>query len=275
MSLKRAAIAGAKWTAISSSASALIQFGQLAILARLLQPSDFGLMAMVVLMLNFAEQYLDAGVSNAIIHRQEPSREQLSSLYWVNIIVGWLMFGAMVVSAPLAAALFHEPRLNSLVPLAALIFLIGPLGSQFQILLQKELRFRTRSIIEMTRIIVAGVISIGAAFAGYGVLSLVFGLLSGVTISTVLLVGIGWRQWRPGLRLRRADLEGFLSFGFYQLGERTLNYFASRTDQILIGAFLGAHVLGYYSLAWNLIVMPVKRINPVLTSVAFPLFATI
>jgi len=275
MSLKRAAVAGAKWTAISSVASALIQFGQVAILARLLQPSDFGLMAMALLMLNFGEQYVDAGVSNAIIHRQDPSREQLSSLYWTNIFVGWLTFGVMVVSTPLVAVLFHEPRLYSLVPLAALTFLIGPFGTQFQILLQKELHFRTRAIIEMTKVAVAAVVSISAAFAGHGVFSIVFGQLGGVGISTVLLVAIGWQQWRPMLWFRRNDLEGFLGFGLYQMGVRTLGFLASRTDQALIGALLGADALGYYSFAWNFIIQPVNRINPILTQVAFPLFAKI
>jgi lipopolysaccharide exporter len=275
MSLKRSAVAGVQWTAISSVVTALVQFGQIAILARLLHPSDFGLMAMVIIVLNFSEQYVDAGISNAMIHRQDSFSDRLSSFYWMNVLIGCFTFVIIVLATPLVAALFHQPRLASLVPLAAVTFLIGPFGSQFQILLQKELDFKTGAIISMTKASVAAGVAISAAYVGYGVLSLIFGQLAGVLVATGLLVVRGWQQWPPMLRFRCADLDGFLGFGLYQMGERTLNFLTSRSDQILIGALLGSQALGYYSLAWNLIILPVNRINPVLTQVAFPLFAKV
>src|SRR5712691_7787785 len=74
-------------------------------------------------------------------------------------------------------------------------------------------------------------------------------------------------------RLRRADVDGLLAFGLYQMGERVLNFANSRLDQVLIGIFIGPHALGLYSLAWNLVLQPVTRLNPVLTRVAFPVFS--
>jgi lipopolysaccharide exporter len=286
MSLKRSAVTGVKWTAISSFASTGIQLAQAAVLARLLEPSDFGLMAMVALVLNLAEQYVDVGISNAIIHRQESFSDELSSFYWLNISIGCATFVVIVLATPLVSIFFQEPRLNTLIPIAALVFLIAPFGSQFQILLQKELDFRTGAIIALTKTAVgatvaisaAGVsagVAISAAYVGYGVLSLIFGQVASVSVATALYIFRGRRLWSPTFRFRRADLSGFLGFGFYQMGERTLNFVASRADQILIGALLGSQTLGYYSFAWNLIVLPVTRINPILTQVAFPLFAKV
>ncbi len=273
MSLKRAALSGVKWTLTSTGLSTVIQFVQVAVLARLLEPADFGLMAMVWILLNFSLLFMDMGIGQAIIQKQDISREQLSSLYWANIIIGFIVFGFTVSATPLVVALYSEPRLYTLTPAAALLLGIVPFGAQFQLLLQKELRFKTLAVIEIIGAVVAATVAISAAFAGQGVFSLVFGQLSGGAISTLLLVITGWGRWRPTLHFRRADLKGLIGFGFYQLGERVLNLLFSRTDQLLIGALLGPLALGYYSLAWNLVILPSSKINPVLTRVAFPLFA--
>jgi O-antigen/teichoic acid export membrane protein len=87
------------------------------------------------------------------------------------------------------------------------------------------------------------------------------------------LVAIGWRRWKPGLHFARSDLKGYLGFGLYQLGERTIYYWAANIDYLLIGRYLGAEPLGVYTIAYNLVVLPVARLNPVLTKVAFPVFS--
>jgi len=271
--LRSAAAAGAKWTAISALAGAAIQFAQLAILARFLSPSDFGLVAIIMVILGFAQTYLDMGIGNAIIQRQETSREQLSSLYWLNIFVGWITFGIVVALTPAIASLYREPHLLTILPLAALLFLLGPPGAQFSLLLQKSLRFRMLAFVEIASMLGGALIAIGAAIVGFGALALVFGQLFNAAISSLILLIVGWRNWKPMFRFQRDDIKGYLSFGLYQMGERTLNFLSSRADQLFIGIVLGPASLGYYSLAWNLTIQPVSRINPILTRVAFPLFA--
>jgi hypothetical protein len=103
--------------------------------------------------------------------------------------------------------------------------------------------------------------------------ALVLAQLAGSIVSTAILTMIGLRHWRPMFHFRRADLKGYMGFGLYQMGERTLNFLYSRTDQLLIGMFVGPIALGYYSFSWNLIIQPMNRVNPTLTKVAFPLFA--
>lgn len=275
MSLIRQAASGATWTGASTAANIILQFIQLTVLARLLSPRDFGLMAMLVVVTGFAQTFAGMSISQAIICRHDTTRGQLSTLYWLNILVGVCVFLGLVAASPLIAAMYGEPRLQGLIVLAALAFLIIPFGQQFEVLLQKELRFRPLCMIETASALLGVSVAIGAAVAGFDVLALIFGQLASNTTKASALAVLGWRDWRPGLRFRRADLPGYLGFGLYQMGTNSINFFNSRVDQLLLGILLGAQALGFYSLAWNLTIQPVTRINPILTRVAFPVFAKV
>jgi lipopolysaccharide exporter len=275
MTLKQQAISGVKWSGISMGVVTALQFVTLAFLARLLSPTDFGLMGMIMVVIGFAQAFADMGISNAIIYRQNATRDQLSSLYWLNILAGVIVFCVVCASTPLVVGFYREPRLSNLLYLTALIFLITPLGQQFQIFLQKELKFDGLAKIEVATAVVNATVAIGSAFAGFGVYSLIFGQLAATTAKVALLCGVGWRQWHPSLHFANRDLKGYVSFGLYQMGERSINYLNSNLDYLLIGSMLGASALGYYTLAYNLIIKPSTMINPVITKVAFPVFSRI
>lgn len=238
-------------------------------------PEDFGLMAMVAVVIGFAAAYADMGISAAIIHRQDATREQLSSLYWLNLLAGLLVYLVVLAMTPAIVALYGEPRISGLMPWITLTFLINPLGTQFQLLLQKSLCFRRLALIEISAALVGASVAVVTARFGQGVFALIWGTLSSNMTSTLLLLSVGLREWRPQWHFRYADLTGYLSFGCYQMGERSINYLNSALDQLLVGSLLGAQALGYYKLAWSLAVQPIGRINPILTRVAFPLFARI
>jgi len=273
--LKRLAATGAKWTGLSAVISAIVQFLQVLILARYLKPEDFGLMAMATVVLGLVQAYGDLGITAAIVQRQDIGRRQLSSLYWLNIFSGIILFLLVWASSPLIASFFHEPRLRKITEVVSLNLLIVPFGLQFQTLLQKNLHFDVLARQEITTSVFGLIISSLFAVWGYGVWALVFGQLSASITKACLLVHKGRGEWLPMLCFKFQDLKGYLSFGLYQMGERTINYFNTRFDQLLIGALLGPVVLGYYSFAFNLVVQPISRINPVITTVAFPLFAKI
>ena len=275
MTLRSQAVSGAKWTTASTVATTSLYFLRLAILARLLSPQDFGLMAMIMVVIGFAQAYADMGISNAIIYRQDATRGQLSSLYWLNIMAGAAVFFIVLAVNPLIVAFYKEPRLASLLPWAALVYLISPIGQQFQILLQKNLLFRPLAIIETASAFCGFVTAVGFALAGAGVFSLIIGQLADTGTRALSLAGIGLGKWRPRMRFKRSDLQGYLGFGLYQMGERSINYLNSNLDKLLIGSLLGAQELGYYSLAWNLAIQPVAKINPIITKVSFPIFAKV
>lgn len=258
---------------MSSVVVTVVGIVQLAVLTRLLDRADFGLMAMVTTVVGFAQVFADMGVSNAIIYRQDATRRQLSSLYWTNLIAGAVLYGVIVAVSPVVSHFFRQPELRSLLVWAGLVFLITPWGQQFQVLLQKDLVFRTLAFVEVGSAATGMAVAIGAAVAGAGVYALVWGVLAQALARATSLAVQGWRTWRPHLHLAWGDLRGFIGFGLYQMGERAIYYWAANIDYLLIGRFLGPEQLGIYSIAYGLVVLPLSKINPILTRVAFPVFA--
>jgi len=275
MSLRKKAISGVKWTSLSTVTNTGLHILQLAILTRFLEPSDFGLMAIVLVVVGLSQAFMDMGVSNAIIHYQDVSQEQLSSLYWLNVFAGTLLFVLVAILAPLVAAFYQEPSLVSLILWVAAIFLIQPFGEQYRVLLQKELRFDVISKYEVVAKFISFVLAVVLAYYGAGVYSLVFAYVCNVLVFTVLYVKIGRKIHRPAFRLKRSDLRGFLQFGLFQMGQRSVNFFSGHVDKLILGKVLGMEMLGYYSLAWQITVMPLMRINPIVTRVAFPIFSKV
>lgn len=275
MSLRRAAVSGTKWTAASSLATTGIQFVQIGVLAHLLSPEDFGLMAMIMVVLGFAQAYADMGIGNAIIYRQQSTQDELSSLYWLNLAFGLLIYLIIFASTPAIVAFFAEPRLAQPLAWSAALFLVIPVGQQFFVLLQRDTRFRPIALLEIGGATVGLAVAITAAWFGQGVYALVWGQLANAATKAMILLAIGWVDYRPSLHFRPGDLHGYVGFGLFQMGERSVNFLNSRLDQMLIGSLLGAQALGYYNLAWNLVIQPVTKINPIVTRVAFPLFARV
>ncbi|MBX2997175.1 MAG: MOP flippase family protein, partial [Caldilineaceae bacterium] len=243
-------------------------------LARLLTPADFGLMSMAVVVTGFAQAFADFGLSNAIIYKQDASQEQLSTLYWLNLLVGILIFAIIWLVTPLVVAYYQESRLVSVLQWSAATFLIIPIGQQFDSLLRRELRFRTQAIIQIVAQGVYLVASVSLAWLGYGVMSLVWGLLARAGITAALQLAVAIRShWLPKAIFRLRNLGEFVRFGFFQMGEQSFAYITNNVDYLIIGRFLGAEPLGYYTLAYNLMRLPLSFLNPIVTSVAFPSFA--
>lgn len=272
-SLRGSAVRGVKWTSLAMVAVTILGLAQLAILTRLLSTSDFGLMSMIATVVGFAQVYADMGFSNAIIYRQDADSDQLSSLYWANIIVSVALGAVLVAVAPLVAAFFHEPSLVQPLRLVCLTFVITPLGQQFEVLLQRELEFGLLARRDIAAAAAGLIVAVATAAAGQGVYALVWGQLAQASVRAVTTAALGWRRWRPRLHLRWHDLHGFISFGLYQVGERSIYYWAANVDYLLIGRYLGPSQLGVYTIAYNLVVLPLAKLNPVLTKVAFPVFA--
>lgn len=262
-----------RWTAVTTVATVVLGVLQVAVLARLLDPADFGLMTMVTTIVGFAYIWADLGLSNAVVYRQDATRDQLSTMYWANLGAGVIVFLVAIALTPLVSAFYNEPRVRGPYLWACLGFLIIPFGQQFQMLLQKEMRFRRMGAIEVLAGLVGLFVSVGTALHGSGVYALVWGQLAAFSSRSALLVVTGWRLWRPGLHVAWADLRGIIGFGLYQMGERSIYYVTANADYLLIGRYLGADDLGIYTIAYTLVVQPLLRMRTVLTRVAFPVFA--
>jgi O-antigen/teichoic acid export membrane protein len=275
-SLGRQAANGVKWNGVATATKIIVQFLSMAVLARLLAPGDFGLMSMALVVTGIVQAFSDLGLSNVIIHRQDASREQLSSIYWLNLGFGLALFILLWLAAPLAADFFRKQALPPLLRWTATAFLITPLGHQWQALLRRDMEFKVVARIEIAETLAYAATTIGLAMAGHGVMSLVWGALARTALRTLLLAAAAARRgWLPAFHFRPSDLKGFAGFGLFQMGERALNYLATNVDYLIIGRLLGAAALGYYTLAYNLMRMPLTYINPTIVSVAFPAFARV
>lgn len=274
MSLKKNALKGGQWTSIVMMISTLLQILKISVLARYLSPDDFGLMAIVMVLVGFSQAFADMGISNVIIHRQKITHVQLSSLYWLNIMSGVVLALVLVALSPLISLYYGEPDLLLLTVIVSSVFVITAVGQQFRILCQKELQFVTIAVITITSEITGTGIAIWLAWSGIGVWSLVISMLvtAGVASAGFLLVGLQ-RHHRPSLVFRHSELKGFYGFGLYQMGERSINYLCANIDKILIGKFVGMGALGFYNMASQLTLYPLQKINPVVNTVAFPTYA--
>ncbi|MDP8247762.1 MAG: MOP flippase family protein [Candidatus Tritonobacter lacicola] len=275
MSLKAQAVSGVKWSGASMGVIVTLQFVTLAILARLLSPSDFGLMGMVMVVIGFAQAFSDMGLSNAIIYRQDVEENHLSSFFWVNVLTGVIIFVCILLARGLVTIYFKEPSLSNYLIFAAFIFLITPVGQIFNTLLRKELKFKTLSKIEIGGMVAYSLSAIGLAMANFGVLSLIMGQLVRSLLTVCILFFVFRGKWMPRFYLNIKEIRSYFSFGAFQMGEKAVNYLRSNIDYIIIGRFLGPAALGFYTLAYQLITFPMSKINPTITRVAFPAFSKI
>ena len=269
------AVSGAKWTGSSAAVNGALAFLQTAVAAYFLSPADFGLMSMAMVVVGFANLFADIGLSSAIVYRRQPSEQELASLYWTNVAFGAVVFAILQLGVPLFVELFREPRLADPLRLAAAVFLVVPFGQQHQFLLQKRLEFGILAKTTSAGYLAGAIVTIVLASRGFGVYALVIGHLANVVLRTVVLVATQWNRWRPHFHFAVNDLSSYLSFGLYQTGDRAANYFNVYLAHALIGSLLGARVLGYYSLAFELVGKPLEAITPVMTRVAFPIISLI
>lgn len=275
MTLKTKAASGAKWNAVSSFVTIGSQILKLTILARLLAPEEFGLMAIVLLIIGFAKAYADAGISGAIIHRQDTTPEQLSSLYWLNLAFGSLIFVIIWLLAPVTMYFYQEPILPRLLRVTSVTFVITGLYKQFEILLLKNLEFSFLAKQQVISVLFGTVVAVITALMGYGVWALVWDLLAQTGLHAALIIRAGWRRYRPKLHFTWSDLEHYLSFGLYQMGDRTMDFLRNRLDQLMIGGLVDLRSLGYYNFAFRLVEQPMSRIGPIVRKVALPVFAQV
>jgi polysaccharide transporter, PST family len=246
----------------------LLQFLSTAILGRLLTPADFGLMAMAAPVLTFFVIFRDLGLSNVAIQRASITAEEVSTLFWVNILAGVVLAIVVAALGPVAAAFFREDRLGPVLALLAVTFLINGASAQFLAMMQRRFRVRRLVLIDVcatTAGIAAGIV---AAWRGFGFWSLV--LVPIVTQSTSLLLALHGSHWSPGrVRIDR-HIFGMIRTGAGFAGFNLFNFLSRNLDNILIGRTLGETALGYYSRAYNLMLIPLSQVTNPLAQVMVP-----
>ncbi|WP_328985133.1 lipopolysaccharide biosynthesis protein [Thiorhodovibrio winogradskyi] len=246
----------------------VIQLTSIAVLARLLSPSDFGLVAMVTILTGLLSKFMDGGLSMATIQRPDVTQGQISNLFWINVALGLLLTILTIACAPALALVYDEPRLTWIGVVLSMSFLIGGLAVQHTALLKRQMQFKVLAridVISMTCGVLAGIVS---AWGGLGYWSLVILTLS-TTASQVILVWLA-SDWCPGAPLRGTGVRPMLRFGISLTGANFVGYLASNLTPFVVGLVGGAQQLGLYNRANTLTAIPSTQILPPVMNVAQP-----
>ena len=271
MNLKQKAVKGIAWSFIQRWGSQLISFSVFLLLARLLSPEDFGLIAMSGVFIAFMKVFLDQGFASAIVQRKTVEREHLDTAFWVSIATSLLLVGVAWASAGWVADFYHEPLLAKVIRLLSINFIFKSLNSVQNAILTRKLAFKTlalRSLIGMT---IGGAVGVTMALRGFGVWSLV-----GYQLATSIIeVPVLWAvtDWRPGLRYSGQHFREMFDFGVHVIGMNGLVFLNSYSDNLLIGYYLGPAALGYYTVAYRVLTVLTTLLSKTTNQVAFPTFS--
>lgn len=271
--VKKHTISGVKWTTVSTMTYAVVGLLKISILSRILDKYDFGLMALVMFVLGFMNIFMDMGLTSAILHKQKISKNEYSSLYWLNFIFSIFLFLIIYLFSPFISQFYNQGELTTLIPLMALSLIISSIGKQFRTILQKELKFKTISIVDIISYTLSLALAIYLAINDYGVYSLVYSALFQYLISNIIFFIYGVKDVGLKIHFSYSETKPFLRIGIYQVGSQIVNYFNRDLDTLIIGKLFGMEILGGYNLAKQLVFRPAQIINPILTRVASPLLA--
>lgn len=238
------------------------------ILARLLSPNDYGLVGMVTVIIVFAEMFKDAGLSLATVQRKEISHEQISTLFWLNVLISILLGLSVLASAPLIARFYGKPELTSVTAALSFSFIISGLTIQHHAMQQRHLRFGTLAGIQIATQIISLAVTILLAYFGWRYWALVVGMLTSALAGTLLT--FFFFPWIPCRIHKGTGVRTMLKFGGHLTGFHFINYFARNADNILIGKFVGAEALGLYGRAYQLLMLPITMISAPISNVAVP-----
>lgn len=273
MGLKAKAFEAIRWAAIGIAGKVLLQFLQVVILARLLAPEEIGAMAISLSITAFIVVFVDIGISNAIISQQRISPVERTSLYWLNVLVGGGITLLFAVGSPWVAAYYDEPVLRDVLLILSPYFLVFAGGQQLKVMAEKELMFGRLVGVELVAAVSGFAVTVGCAWAGYGVKSVALGLL----LSALVFTALAWRYlsmgWRPGLVFDLAEVRGYIRYGAYVLGNNFVSGINGTADVFLGGRIVGLGSLAGYSLSRDLMLNIGSVINAIVTRVGLPLMA--
>ncbi|WP_392531334.1 lipopolysaccharide biosynthesis protein [Nostoc sp. C117] len=269
--LRKQAVKGVFWSALDSWGRQIISLGVFLILARLLGPETFGIVALSTIFLNFLQVFLDQGLSQAIVQREDLEKEHLDTAFWTNLGVSGLAAILSIACAGLIAELFKEPQITPIIRYLSLGFIISAFSSVQEAIFQRKLAFKSLAIRSLIAVIIGGIVGVTMAFMGFGVWSLVGQQLTNSLIQVLVLWWVS--DWRPGLRFSPKHFKELFAFGVNVMGINLFNFLSRRSDDFLIGYYLGSIALGYYTVAYRLLLILTQLLTSVIVKVSLPAFS--
>ena len=271
--IKDDTVSGVKWTSIERIFQQGIQFVIGIILARLLAPSDFGIVGMLTMFITISQTFIDGGFSNALIRKIDCRDIDYTTAFYFNIVIGIICYVILFFSSPYVAIFFKTPILEDLLKVLAVTVLVNSLIIVQIARLTKCLNFKTQAIATIVAVLLSGSIGIYLAYTGLGPWALVWQTVSASIIKCTLL----WfySKWFPKLSFSINSFRELFKFGSKLLTSNLINSFYSQLTTILIGRFYSSKDLGFYSRGQQFAHLPSMTITDVLGKVTFPILSNL
>ncbi len=264
---------GIGWNALGQVVQQAIRFVVIIILARLLNPKDFGIFAMVLVFTDFIQPFREWGFQAALIQKKDIDQEYQSTAFWSICSLSIVLYLISIISAPFVGSFFNSSLVAQIIPVLAVTFLLNPFGSVQWALFSRALDFRNIVFVSTIATLGYGITACAFAFNGMGVWSLVWATI----IRELIVVAMFWflHEWRPIFKFSIDKFKELWRFSFACTGTSVLNYGVNNFDNLMVGKLLGAAPLGFYNLAFNTVSQPQTRIVSQIVSVIFPVYSMI
>ncbi|MCX2449932.1 lipopolysaccharide biosynthesis protein [Pedobacter sp. PLR] len=273
MDLQGKTIYGVLWAVGQELSSKFIGFFITIILARILSPAEFGLIAMLYVFIAVGNSLLDSGLTSSLIRTAEVTQNDCSTVFYFNLLGSAVVYLILFFTAPLISMFYHQPVLTNVVRVYGIALIINAFFGIQQTLLVKEMKFKTMTMIQIPSVLGGGILGIVLAKLGYGVWSLVWMSLINSLISTML----HWyfSNWRPILLFDSKSFKNHFSYGYKLTLSSLLDKLYQNIYAILIGKFYVPAQLGFYSRADSISQLPIGIISSAINKVTFPMFVKI
>ena len=271
--LKEKTVKGVIWNAIGRFSTQGMSFVFTMLIARMLMPEDYGVVAMLGIFMAIAGTFIDSGFANALVRKPDRTETDMATVFYFNIVVALFFYIVLWIAAPYIAEFYNEPLLKPITRIVALNFVIGSFGSVAGLQFTFRLDFKTPAKLGVVNCIFNGTLTLFLAYKGYGVWALVWSGIAG-NIFNVLLLYIVVR-WRPLWTFSWKSFREMFSYGSKLLASALLDTTYNNIYPIVIGKFYSAATLGLYGRASNLAQFPSSNITSILQSVTFPVLSTI
>jgi PST family polysaccharide transporter len=269
--LSRSATRGALWNSIAYWASRLALLPTTVVLARLLSPEEFGLVALGLLVVTYLDVLRQFGISSALIQWPEDNDRVASAAFWLSLVSGTLIAAGAMVLAPMIAGFFRQPDLTSILRVLSLAFVVDSVSGVYEARIRKRLQFQRRVGPELGRALVKGVTAIVLAILGFGVWSLVLAQVASSSVAAALYWWVG--RWTPSFQFDWSIARSLCRYGAQYAMFALLAVVVKDVDYLIIGRRMSAEALGYYTLAFRLPELTILGICYVFSQTLFPVFS--
>lgn len=273
MSLKKQAISGMFWSSMQSFGTQGISFVVSIILARLLVPSEFGLIAMLGIFMGLGTALINSGLTQSLIRTPNLDEEDFSTVFYFNLAGSIVIYGIIYLVAPLIAQFYKQDLLTLIVRVYSVTFIINAFSAIQIVRLSKNMDFKTQVKVSIPSLIIGSIVGITMAYTGYGVWSLVWSAIIQAIASTIQLWY--WSKWKPLLSFNKEKFLHHFHYGIKLMFSSILDIVFTNAYTLIIGRFFAPAQVGYYNRADSLQMLPVGNISTIVTRVTYPLFASI